>query len=93
VLGQNLPIGGGAYLRIFPLAYSQWGLRAVDKASESAMMYLHPWEIDVDQPRLKVGMKSRLRQYTGLNKMEQNLEALIQEFEFAPASTVFSTGI
>lgn len=52
-------------------------------------MYLHPWEIDPEQPRLAAGFKSRFRQYTGLAGAEHKLDRLLQRFSFAPISTVF----
>ncbi len=86
--GQNLPMGGGAYLRIFPLAYSKWGLKAINRAEGPAMFYLHPWEIDEHQPRLAVSLKSRLRQYTNLGRMYPKLESLLQTFEFGTVRDV-----
>jgi polysaccharide deacetylase family protein (PEP-CTERM system associated) len=87
--GQNLPMGGGAYLRIFPLWYMRWGLKQINQEGSPAMFYLHPWEIDPDQPRLPLGAKSRLRQYTNLRNMHTKLEALLSEFKFAPAVVAF----
>jgi polysaccharide deacetylase family protein (PEP-CTERM system associated) len=89
-LGQNLPMGGGAYLRVLPLAYSTWGLRSINAAGEPAMLYLHPWEIDAGQPRLKVGLKSRIRQYTNLDRMYGKLEHLLQNFKFGTVRDVFA---
>lgn len=88
--GQNLPMGGGAYLRIFPLWYTRWGLNRINKTEGApAMFYLHPWEIDPEQPRLPLPAKSRLRQYTNLRATHQKLETLLGEFRFAPAAVAF----
>ena len=88
--GQNLPMGGGAYLRIFPLWYMRWGLKRINQGEASpAMFYLHPWEIDPGQPRLPLSAKSRLRQYTNLSNTHQKLESLLAEFSFGPASAAF----
>lgn len=81
VFGQNLPIGGGAYLRILPYAFMKSGIRSINKRENiSAVLYLHPWEIDQAQPRLKASWKSRMRQYTGLTRMKSKLERLLQDF-------------
>ena len=81
VMGQNIPVAGGAYLRILPLALMRTGLRAINqKERRPAVLYLHPWEIDPTQPRLQASAKSRLRQYTGLSRMKPKLELLLQEF-------------
>lgn len=81
VFGQNLPIGGGAYLRILPYALMKNGIRSINKREKMpAVLYLHPWEIDPSQPRLKSSWKSRMRQYTGLARMKSKLELLLQDF-------------
>lgn len=88
--GQNLPMGGGAYLRIFPLWYTRWGLERINAVESSpAMFYLHPWEIDPGQPRLPLSTRSRLRQYTNLRLTHKKLEALLGAFRFAPALAAF----
>jgi polysaccharide deacetylase family protein (PEP-CTERM system associated) len=80
---QNLPVGGGAYLRILPFALMKNGLRALNESEHiPAVLYLHPWEIDPQQPRLKASWKSRMRQYTGLEGMGTRLERLLQQFAF-----------
>jgi polysaccharide deacetylase family protein (PEP-CTERM system associated) len=81
---QNLPVGGGAYLRILPFGLMNNGLRALnEKECAPAVLYLHPWELDPSQPRLRASWKSRLRQYTGLDSMKGRLERLLQQFKFA----------
>ncbi len=82
LLGQNLPVGGGAYLRIFPYQLLKSGVRSINQAEgRPAVLYLHPWEIDDLQPRLPARLTSRLRQYTGLTKMQAKLECLLQQFK------------
>jgi len=81
VFKQNLPVGGGAYLRILPYALMKNGIRSINKSENApAVLYLHPWEIDDSQPRLKASWKSRLRQYSGLTAMKRKLERLLQDF-------------
>jgi polysaccharide deacetylase family protein (PEP-CTERM system associated) len=89
---QNWPCGGGAYLRFFPRSYFRWALRRLNKVeSRPAMIYLHPWEIDADQPRLAVPWKSRVRQYTRLHRMEPNLRSLLREFRFGTVQQAFAS--
>ena len=83
VFNQNLPVGGGAYLRILPYALVQNGVRAINENEHApAVLYLHPWEIDESQPRLKASWRSRVRQYTGLAGMKSKLQRLLQDFTF-----------
>lgn len=90
VLGRNLPVGGGAYLRILPFKLVSAGLHHVEASGERLMVYLHPWEIDAEQPRLPAGLKSRLRQYTGLKGMMGRLEQLLSCHCFTVASEAFA---
>lgn len=91
VLGQNWPAGGGAYLRLFPRGYFHRAIAALEQESTAGMFYLHPWEIDPEQPRLEVGLKSRFRQYTGLQRMQPNLEKLFSRHQFGPVREVYAT--
>ena len=91
VAGSNLPIGGGGYLRIFPYAYTRWGLSRFNRRdAQPAIVYLHPWEIDPGQPRLEASPKARFRQYTGLATMGTKLTRMLKDFAFAPIATAFS---
>ena len=91
IFRQNLPVGGGAYLRILPYALMKNGIRSINRNENApAVLYFHPWEIDDSQPRLQASWKSRMRQYTGLAGMKQKLERLLQEFPLGPIyDTVF----
>ncbi len=87
--GMNFPGPGGGYLRIFPQWYSLWALRQLEvKDRRPGTVYIHPWEIDPEQPRLAAHLKSRLRHYTGLKGMERRLETLLERFAFAPMGEV-----
>jgi polysaccharide deacetylase family protein (PEP-CTERM system associated) len=81
VRNLNVPVAGGAYLRILPYSLVKHGVRDMNlNDGMPAILYLHPWEIDHAQPRLSVGWKSRLRQYTGLVGMASKLERLLKQF-------------
>jgi len=89
IFGSNLPVGGGAYLRILPSQYVLTGLKQVADKGETLMIYLHPWEIDFDQPKLSASRKSQARQYIGLNHMERRLERLIDRYTFSSIASAF----
>lgn len=81
----NLPVGGGGYLRLLPMYYTRWALgRLHSKEHQPAIVYLHPWEIDVTQPRLRGSWKSRIRHYTGLHRMESRLRELLRSGRYEP---------
>jgi polysaccharide deacetylase family protein (PEP-CTERM system associated) len=85
LLGQNLPGAGGGYLRIFPLAYTDFVFREFEKEhGERVVVYFHPWELDPGQPRIRGKMKSRFRHYTNLAKMEGRVRHLLETHSFVP---------
>jgi len=89
--GHNFPVGGGGYLRLLPYAYTRWGLSLLNQEECSrAIVYLHPWEIDPEQPRLPASLRSRFRQYTGLGTTAEKLKRLLKDFRFAPIAESFS---
>lgn len=79
----KLPIAGGGYFRLFPYWFSQWGLKRVNKAQQQPFVfYLHPWEVDPEQPRLPATGLSKFRHYNNLEVCEQRLVKLLDKFEF-----------
>ena len=86
---RNLPLGGGAYLRLLPYHYMRWGMRRVNREGQSAIVYLHPWELDPEQPKLKSrGKRGFSTHYINLHAMEDKLRRLLTDFRFAPVSQV-----
>ena len=87
--GTNFPIAGGGYLRLFPYAYTRWGIGYLNRREgQPAVVYLHPWELDPEQPRLPAGKLSRFRHYTNLHRMEERFVRLLQDFSFGTVSEV-----
>lgn len=79
--GQRLPCGGGGYFRLLPPVLFRWALRRVNRGGHPCYFYLHPWEVDPDQPRIAgASWKSRFRHYTNLHKTESRLDQLLREF-------------
>lgn len=87
VFGQALPCAGGGYLRIMPLWLTRAALRRVhDAEHRSAVIYLHPWELDHLQPVVRPSsMTSRLRHRIGLRRMPHRLDVLLKSYRFVPA--------
>lgn len=81
-LRHNFPVGGGGYLRIFPFRYTQLGVARARKEGLPVIVYIHPWEVDPEQPRIAGRFKSRLRHYTNLAKTERRLRALLESADF-----------
>jgi polysaccharide deacetylase family protein (PEP-CTERM system associated) len=89
---QNWPVAGGGYFRLFPLWITRQAIRHLNKQGQPAVIYLHPWEFDPDQPRIPdAPLLSRFRHYVNIHKTESRLRALLNEFEFAPMCDVFAS--
>lgn len=82
VLGQNFPVGGGGYLRILPGWYTRQGLQRAREDGLSPIVYIHPWEIDPEQPKIRSRLRSRLRHYTNLEKTQARLRSLLHQGSF-----------
>lgn len=79
-----LPAGGGAYLRLLPQGLVRAAVVAAERAGVPATLYIHPWELDPEQPRLAVPLRTRIRHYGGLRRTEPRLRRLLRDFEFEP---------
>ena len=91
VLGSNLPVAGGGYFRILPYWWTRWGIARLNRLeAQPAIFYLHPWEIDPDQPRLSASRLSRLRHYRNLDKAEPRLKRLLTDFRFGMLKDVIA---
>lgn len=87
--GMNLPVAGGGYFRLLPYAWTRWGITRVNAAEKRpAIFYLHPWEIDADQPRLPAGLLSRVRHYRNLDQTEVRLRCLLNDFSWGTMRSV-----
>ena len=84
--GRNLPLGGGGYLRLLPYVYMKWGMRRVNRQEgQGTVFYVHPWEVDPDQPRMKTaGRRGFSSHYVNLASTEAKLRRLLRDFRFAP---------
>lgn len=81
--GVNFPFGGGGYLRILPIPYTHHAFRKVNgREQQPVIVYFHPWEIDPDQPRMRVPLRSRLRHYTNLGTMKERITEILRRYRF-----------
>ncbi|MGH8284508.1 MAG: XrtA system polysaccharide deacetylase [Steroidobacteraceae bacterium] len=90
--GLQLPVSGGGYFRIFPYWLSRAGLQRINSRQRRPFVfYMHPWEIDPAQPRVRVGPVSRFRHYTNLHRFENRLKRLLGEFQFTTMREVLES--
>jgi polysaccharide deacetylase family protein (PEP-CTERM system associated) len=94
LLKMNLPAGGGGYFRLMPYAVSRALIRRVNKMDgRAAVFYFHPWELDPGQPRVAAAnLKSRMRHYLNLDRMESRLRRLLRDFTWRRMDRIFLDG-
>jgi polysaccharide deacetylase family protein (PEP-CTERM system associated) len=85
---MNLPVSGGGYFRLYPLGFTKRCLSRINlRENRPFVFYIHPWEFDADQPRLKAGSRlSRLRHYVNIARTEPKFNALLSSFRFGTLS-------
>jgi hypothetical protein len=87
-MGMTVPVSGGGYFRLYPYRLTAFLLNAVNRDNEPFVFYMHPWEVDPGQPRIRTSVKSRFRHYTNLDRCEAKLRALLRDFRFASMAQV-----
>jgi len=88
----TLPCAGGGYFRLLPYAVTRFAVRRVNEQEGwPFIFYIHPWELDPDQPRPDgVPMKSRFRHYTNLSQTEKRLRRLLGDFSWDRIDRAFA---
>ena len=85
-MGRKVPVAGGGYFRLFPYWFTSMALKSInEKEKQPFIFYLHPWEVDPDQPRMQnISLLSRFRHYNNLSKTASRLHKLLSDFQFGP---------
>ena len=89
LMNVDLPISGGGYFRLYPYAFTRYGLRTVNKRDNRPFVfYCHPWEFDPEQPRVKAALVNRWRHYQNMGKSLSRLDKLLGDFKFGTVADV-----
>ncbi|MFC3120839.1 XrtA system polysaccharide deacetylase [Agaribacter flavus] len=93
--GKNKGIGGGGYFRLYPYWLSKRRIESyIRQVNAPYNFYFHPWEIDVNQPRVEqASFKSKLRHYVNLHAMEKKLDMLFKDYAWSTMSEVYKDAI
>jgi polysaccharide deacetylase family protein (PEP-CTERM system associated) len=85
----RLPVAGGGYFRIYPYLFTRFALSRINRREgRPFIFYLHPWEIDPGQPRIRARWLSSFRHYTNLGRCEERFCRLLRDFQFATVGEV-----
>ena len=88
IFGKRLPFSGGGYFRLFPYSYTKLCMRRCNALGRPAVFYLHPWELDPGQPKIKLSRSKAFRHYYNLNQTEKRLDQLLGDFQFTTVKEV-----
>jgi polysaccharide deacetylase family protein (PEP-CTERM system associated) len=93
-IGRNIPVAGGGYFRLFPLALSKWFINSQQrKDAFPYVFYFHPWEMDPEQPRFRqAAFKARFRHYLNLEKFQARLSVLLKTFSWGRMDEIYLGG-
>ena len=88
----RLSCGGGGFFRALPYALFRRAVRRVNETDgQAAIFYMHPWEVDPGQPRVRnAPLRSRFRHYLNLGRVEPRLKCLLADFRWGRMDDVFS---
>lgn len=87
--GLNWPMAGGFYLRSWPYPFIRWGISRLNDQGQPAIMYIHPWELDLGQRYDRVTLRERITHYHGRRLMAEKLERLFTDFRFGSLCALF----
>jgi polysaccharide deacetylase family protein (PEP-CTERM system associated) len=88
ILGNNFPIAGGIYFRALPYFLIKKAIKRINKQGKPVQIYIHPWEIDPNQPRLRLPLDRSIPHYANIRCVAAKLKNLLEDFEFAPVKKV-----
>jgi polysaccharide deacetylase family protein (PEP-CTERM system associated) len=81
--GQALPWAGGGYFRLIPYPVFKRGVKRILRSAGPYVFYIHPWELDAGQPRVRgLARSARFRHYLNIERTESRWTALLQDFRW-----------
>jgi polysaccharide deacetylase family protein (PEP-CTERM system associated) len=89
-LGQNIPAAGGGYFRFLPYWLTRRAFLELEQLGTAGVFYVHPWEVDPEQPRVSAPLGARLRHYGGLRRTVPRLQRLLADFRFTSIADRFA---
>lgn len=86
--GVSVPVAGGVYNRFWPYPFIRWAIAKLNRQGIPAIIYIHPWELDLEQPRISVNLRERVTHYGMRKTIARKLHQLLSSFRFAPLREV-----
>jgi hypothetical protein len=89
-MGRKVPCSGGGYFRLFPYAVTRALMRQCNQQGRPVIFYVHPWEVDPEQPRVDLPALKRFRHYNNLDRTAGRLERVLEDFQFTSIRKLFA---
>ncbi len=89
VLGRDVPCSGGGYFRLFPYSATRALMRKCNQQGRPVVFYIHPWEVDPEQPRVSLPALAKFRHYNNLELSVGRLERMLTDFRFTSIRNLF----
>jgi polysaccharide deacetylase family protein (PEP-CTERM system associated) len=80
--GQSLMFSGGGYLRLLPTSVITFLADRLARPDAPIIYYIHPREIDTEQPRLPMPLVRRFKSYVNLTTTQAKLDRLFRRYRF-----------
>ena len=87
-LGEGIPFTGGLPLRLTPYFFILSKIRKLNRLGRPALVYVHPWEFDLEQPRLELPWSRQFMHYFNLSSTPRKFGGLLKHLRFAPIREV-----
>lgn len=87
--GIRFPFSGGLYLRILPSGVMQKLARHTG-GTRPVMTYVHPWEVDPEQPNISPSALIRFTHYYNLKGTSGKIRSLLRTFETSTLSAMIA---
>ena len=84
----NLPLGGGWGLRVLPYTLIRSTIRKLNKQGHPAVIFLHPREFDLDNPRVRLPLTKKFVLDARMESTPKRLGRLLDDFSFTSVSAV-----
>ena len=82
VFGKSIPFSGGGYFRLFPYWFVKKAICRINSEGKPVIVYVHPWEFDIEQPKIRSSRVNNFKHYVNISKTEGKLKQLLRDFEF-----------
>jgi len=81
---------GGGYFRLFPKSVFLKMAGIIKRTGRPLILYIHPRDIDTDQPQISFPFLKKFRHYINISKTEQKLSDIAHRFDFKSFEMIVS---